>query len=268
MKLEFFHSQPAAKAKTKSKHPPLLFVHGSYCAAWIWNEHFLPYFAEKGYAAYAISLRGHGESEGQLNWACLDDYVDDVEAASDRLDAPPLLIGHSMGGLVVQHYLSRLNPAAGAVLLASTPPSGLGSSALHLSCFAPEVLWQLSLLQSLGPQAISAEVIQRAFFSDKTPGEEAAHLLPKLQAESNRVAAELLCPSQPMPRLGDEAVPMLVLGGDADCFLPSSAFRETATFWQADLEILPGAPHGLMLDHHWWRPTADKILAWLAGKKL
>jgi len=267
VKLEIFHCQPPAK--DKGTHPPLLFVHGSYCGAWIWSEHFLPYFAKKGYAAYAVSLRGHGGSEGSLTWASLADYVDDVESAVAKLDKPPVLIGHSMGGMIVQHYLSKAeNKAAGGVLLASVPPSGLASSAMHLSSFAPDVLWQLGLLQSLGHEAVSADVIHRAFFSDKTPGEDVAHLLPRLQPESHRISSELLCPAQPMPRIGKDAVPMLVLGGDADVFLPSSAFRESANFWKAELDILKGAPHGLMLDHAWWQPAADCILTWLAANKL
>lgn len=267
MKLEIFHCQPPSK--DKGAHPPLLFVHGSYCGAWIWSERFLPYFAKKGRAAYAVSLRGHGGSEGSLTWASLADYVEDVESAVAQLDAPPVLVGHSMGGLVVQHYLSKpANRAAGGVLLASVPPSGLASSAIHMSTFAPDVLWQLGLLQSLGHQAISAEIIHRAFFSDQTPGEDVAHLLPRLQGESHRISSELLCPAQPMPRVGKDALPMLVLGGDGDVFLPSSAFRETANFWHAELDVLKGAPHGLMLDHAWWQPVADRILTWLDASKL
>lgn len=197
------------------------------------------------------------------------DYVADMESAAAKMDAPPIVIGHSMGGLVVQHYLSKPeNKAAAAVLLASVPPSGIASSAIHMSSFAPDVLWQLGLLQSLGHQAVSADVIQRAFFSDQTPGEDVKHLLPRLQSESHRISSELLCPAQPMPRLGKDALPVLVLGGDADAFLPTSAFREAANFWHGDLEIIKGAPHGLMLDHAWWQPAADKILTWLAGKQL
>ena len=192
-----------------------------------------------------------------------------MESAAAKMDAPPIVIGHSMGGLVVQHYLSKPeNKAAAAVLLASVPPSGIASSAIHMSSFAPDVLWQLGLLQSLGHQAVSADVIQRAFFSDQTPGEDVKHLLPRLQSESHRISSEFLCPAQPMPRLGKDALPVLVLGGDADAFLPTSAFREAANFWHGDLEIIKGAPHGLMLDHAWWQPAADKILTWLAGKQL
>ena len=42
--------------------PPLLFVHGSAHAAWCWADHFLPWFAERGWPAHAVSLRGRGRS--------------------------------------------------------------------------------------------------------------------------------------------------------------------------------------------------------------
>ena len=47
-----------------SRRPPLLFVHGGYCDAWFWEPYFLPWFAARGYPAYALSLRGHGASGG------------------------------------------------------------------------------------------------------------------------------------------------------------------------------------------------------------
>lgn len=264
MRLEIFRSTPATG---DSHHAPILFVHGSYSGAWIWNEKFMPYFAARGFACHALSLRGHGGSEGILAWTSLEDYVNDVAAATQRLERPPVLVGHSMGGLIVQYYMTTA-PAAAAVLLAPLPPSGLASSAMHMSMFAPDVLWQLGLLQSLGPTAVSPEIIHRAFFTDKTPAAEVRHLMPKLQAESQRVSAELLCPSQPQPLADDAHLPVLVVGGDADVFLPSSAFRETATYFKGDLDILHGAPHGLMLDDAWWQPTADTVIAWLEKKGL
>ena len=148
MTLEILH-RPAKSAA--SLRPPILFVHGSYSSAQIWEPRFLPYFSANGYSCHALSLRGHGHSDGMLSWASLADYVDDVAQAMDTLDEPPVLIGHSMGGLVIQHLLARHRPRA-AVLLATVPPSGLGSSAMHMSMLAPDVLWQLGLLQSLGPE--------------------------------------------------------------------------------------------------------------------
>jgi pimeloyl-ACP methyl ester carboxylesterase len=127
-------------------------------------------------------------------------------------------------------------------------------------------LWQLGFLQSLGPDAVAPEIIQRAFFTDQMPTETVRRLMPKLQAESHRVSADLLCPDQPNLSADHPLPPILVLGGDADVFLPTSAFRETATFFRADLKILHGAPHGLMLDDAWWQPSADEIIGWLLEK--
>lgn len=260
MKLEILHT-PAKSAA--SLRPPVLFVHGSYSSARIWQAHFMPYFSEHGYSCHALSLRGHGQSEGMLSWASFADYCEDAVQAMAMLDEAPVLIGHSMGGLIVQHLLAKHRPRA-AVLLGSVPPSGLGSSAMHMSIQAPDVLWQLGLLQSLGPEAVSPEVMARGMLSaeGRSP-EAAAKLMAHLQRESPRASAELLAPSQPMPVTGDGKPPILVLGGDADVFLPVSAFREIATFFDAELKILPGAPHGLMVDEAWWKKAADECLSFL-----
>lgn len=257
MKLEILHV-PAAGDDSL---PPLLFVHGSYCAAWIWAERFMPYFAARGHACHAVSLRGHGGSDGAVEWASLADYVDDVARSVAGLDRPPVLVGHSMGGLVAQHVVAGGHPAAGLVLLASSPPSGLGASSLHMMAHAPDVLFQLGLLQSLGPGAVSPRVMHRALFSAQTQPDQVAWMMERLQKESSRVAAELLMPSRPWPPA--DCPPVLVVGGDRDVFLPVTAFEETARHWRADLRLMPGAPHGLMADEAFWRPCADLVAQWL-----
>lgn len=40
------------------ERPPLIFLHGSYHAAWTWAEHWLPFFSASGFDCYAISLLG------------------------------------------------------------------------------------------------------------------------------------------------------------------------------------------------------------------
>src|SRR5579862_6392916 len=97
--LEFLHCKGTAR-KGKPARGTVLFVHGAYCGAWIWSDTFLPYFCQAGWDCYAVSLRGHGGSEGSLTWSTLSDYVDDIEAAMERIGGPAILIGHSMGGLV------------------------------------------------------------------------------------------------------------------------------------------------------------------------
>lgn len=259
MQLEILQS-PARGGS--SLRPPLLFVHGSYESAQVWAPHFLEFFSSNSYDCHAFSFRGHGASDGMLSWSGLADYGEDLSAMIDSLPNKPVLIGHSMGGLVVQYALARHDVAA-ALLLATVPPSGVSSSAMHLSMFAPDILWQLGLLQSLGPEAVSREVMARAFLAPKPSSRSVDRLMSGLQRCSPRVAAELLAPSQPTPpRLSKPKI--LVLGGDADQFLPVAAFRETATYFSAELKIIPGMPHLPMLDEHFWQPAAHAILSFLA----
>ncbi len=107
-----------------SNATPLLFVHGAYHGAWCW-ENFLPYFAEQGFEAHALSLRGHGASDGRERIRSIRtaEYIGDVVNVSRRLSAPPVLIGHSLGCYIIQKYLEK-HSAPAAVLLATVPVSG------------------------------------------------------------------------------------------------------------------------------------------------
>ena len=135
--LEVICRAPAGAARPT----PLLFVHGAYTAAWCWDENFLPWFAEQGYAAYAVSLSGHGASRGRayLDSFSIADYVADVAEVADKLPSPPVLIGHSMGGMVIQKYLEKFS-VPGAVLMSSVPPQGLLGSAFGLAFSKPHLL--------------------------------------------------------------------------------------------------------------------------------
>ena len=107
--------------------PPLLFVHGLGHGAWCW-EQWLPAVADRGFSAYALSLRGHGGSGGHndLGRARIRDYEHDVLQVVQQLPEPPVLIGHSLGSLVVQRVLQRY-PARAGVLL--TPIAAVGAPA-------------------------------------------------------------------------------------------------------------------------------------------
>jgi len=121
------------KGSVSEAHPvPLLFVHGAWHAAWCWDENFLSYFADKAYRAVALSFRGHGESptDKPLRACSVADYVADVRSVAEQLSDAPVIVGHSMGGLIVQKYLEQYDAAAG-VLMTSIPPQGNLGNALR-----------------------------------------------------------------------------------------------------------------------------------------
>src|SRR3954451_8417224 len=166
-----------------SRHPrgpvrptPLLFVHGAFCGAWVWDEKFLPAMAEAGYEAHAVSLRGHGGSPGRerLAWFGIDHYIEDIVATIDRFETPPVLVGHSMGGMVVQHVMKR-REVPGAVLMASTPPHGLLEPTVGMLMRSPLTFQQIAFAQALGPlgpRSVQFESFKRAMFSDLMPHDE------------------------------------------------------------------------------------------------
>ena len=124
------------KGRSTAAHAtPLLFVHGAFHGAWCWDDHFLDYFADRGYHALALNLRGHGgsPSPAPINACSVLDYVQDVSTVADRLPVPPVVIGHSMGGFVVQKYLA-VHAAPAAVLVASAPPTGIAPATVRVAC--------------------------------------------------------------------------------------------------------------------------------------
>lgn len=245
-----------------AKPVPLLFVHGAYGGAWIWEQHFLPFFAEHGYAAHALSLRGHGNSEGfeTLALARLRDYVADLEQVAASLPAPPVLIGHSMGGMVVQKYL-HAHPVPAAVLMASVPPHGLVGSLLGMAFSNPALFSEMSAVQSAGPAGVNGFFVRRALFSDDAPDERVEQFIQRFQAESQLVMLDLmgldLPPSTPCLDL-----PVLVLGAENDAFVFRGGVEATAATYRTKAEVFPGMAHAMMLDHGWER-VAERILHWV-----
>lgn len=260
MNLEVISRMPKGAAKPT----PLLFVHGAFASAWVWDMHFLPWFAERGYAAHALSLRGHGASEGRerLQFTRLRDYVTDVERVMVDMPAPPVLIGHSLGGMVVQKILHRQS-VPGAVLMGSAPPHGMIGSFCGIAFGNPELLRDLMLAQTLGPAAAGPRGLRKALFSDDAVGDVVDRTLPRMGPESPLVALDLfgldLPPSTPMLDL-----PVLVLGAEKDAFVFPGAIKATADTYRADVEVFPGMAHAMMLERD-WQVVAERMLGWLDG---
>jgi len=283
--LEIISRSPATAADPPGLSAPLLFVHGACCGAWVWDEHFLPYFAAQGYAAHALSLRGHGNSEQPkaLHLTGLDAYVEDLDSAVRQLGESPVLVGHSLGGVVVQKWLKR-NRAAGAVLMGAGPPHGMLPSALTMWFRDPVLVLELALSQAFGPASMRAKATRKLLFSEAVPVHKANRHQARWTAESLRVGLEIFLPrfprrdgsgalrSAPHPadphrRLssrpgGAGAMPVLVLGAEKDFFVSPTMVEATARVYGTRAHIIPNMAHAMMLEPR-WQLAADHILAWL-----
>jgi pimeloyl-ACP methyl ester carboxylesterase len=256
--LEVFREQ----ARGTPRETPLLFVHGAWHAAWCWQEHFLPYFAELGYDCWAFSFRAHGGSEGRerLRWCSLAEYVEDTLAIARRMPRQPVVIGHSMGGFVVQKFIQR-HAVAGAVLLASVPPTwGAIPSAVRTVRRHPLEFLKVQLKLSLYPLIETPSLARDALFSDAMPEEQARTYWSKLQDESYRAFVGML--GLELPKLTAGRTPMLVLGGAKDRVISTADVHHTARKYQAQLQVFDGMAHDLMLDLG-WEKVAARIASWL-----
>ena len=263
MQLELLDRQPPAGAR--KGRPPLLFLHGAFASAWVWEEHFLDHFAAAGYPSHAVSLRGHGNSAGREDVAAasLADYRDDLLAAAGRLDGAPVLVGHSMGGAVVQKALEGF-AAPAAVLMNSVSPYGLASSNLFLAFGKPWLYQRLLMIHGFGPSAATPEVMQGLLFAQPLPDARGRRYLSGLQRESKRVVWDLL--GFDLPRPDPESLPpTLVLGAEADAMLPWSDIEATARAYNTEALQVPGLGHAMMLEQG-WRAAADPLLAWLEAR--
>lgn len=257
MALEILSRTPSGP----SRRVPLLFVHGAFAGAWCWDEYFLPWFSARGYRSYAVSLRGHGGSTlaGPLDFVSLDDYVADTVQAAAQLDAPPILIGHSMGGVVVQRA-ARACGAAGMVLLAPVPPQGLGLSAWSLATRDPPLFLAIGMMQ-LGGNTNGLRRVRDYLFSRSLSEADAMRYLMRMQRESQRALMDLTWPQNGW--IADSVgVPALVAGAGRDAFFTRAMIEQTADLHGVSPTFFPEMAHVMMLEPG-WRNVAEHVCTWL-----
>lgn len=259
------------KGNGDASHPvPLLFVHGGVHAAWCWDEHFLDFFAAKGFRAAAVSLRGHGTSPTAkpLPRVSIIDYVDDLCSAAEYLGVAPVVIGHSLGGFVVQKYLETHRAPAG-VLVASAPPHGLGRFFFRIMVRCARRQPRLvakSALTGNSVQIISTPALAReAFFSADVTEGDVARWASQFQEESLRAIFDTMLVHRVKPER--ITTPLLVLGAGLDGSLTTKEVHTTARAHRTEAEIFAGMGHDMMLDPG-WSAVAERIYGWLVSRGL
>ncbi len=255
--LEVLHREPAQPRSA----PPLLFIHGAYVGAWCWDEYFLDYFADRGYHASALSLSGHGASNGRdrLNWLSLRDYVDDVIKVVRTMPQPPVLIGHSMGGMVIQKYLEKRHVPA-VVLMASVPPTGMWGMNWWIGLTRPQLFQELMLVQVGAANYTNYRQVRDALFSPDLPDPQALRYLNHTQPESMRALFDMN--GWDLPILLHQLPPALVLGAGADALIPRCSVATTAALFNTEVQWFDDMAHVMMLEPQWVL-VAEHIAQWL-----
>lgn len=238
------------QAARDSDDPLLLFVHGAFHGAWCF-AFYLDYLERQGVAAAAVDLRGHGAlaSEGLAPTVGMRDMAADVVEICRAVGRPVVIAGHSLGagvaGLVAGQYETR-----GTVLLAPTPPNGVGENC-RLPTFPADALVQ-------PPDA--AQGARRFFINHKQ--DEVAGLCALLNAESPTWLNDRRLREVPVDRASISGPALCIAAGRDDLDLhPHGLDYATARFFDAEYHFLRRSGHCFMLEHDWQKST-DIVLGW------
>jgi pimeloyl-ACP methyl ester carboxylesterase len=257
----------ARKTGTNRK-ASVVMIHGAFCGPWSLDG-FKQQFEAAGYAVKVPCLRFHdgGKPPEALATTGLADFCADLEQELDTLNAPPILLGYSMGGLLAQLIAARRTIAA-AILLAPSAPWGVPPSTLFeigaaQALFLNSGFWARVLLPSRDAAlATSLNLLPRA---------ERDQVFERLLPESGRAMFEILHWGLDMNRASEidtakVTCPLLFLSGAEDRVNPPGTVARNAALYKgrASHQIIPGMGHWL-LGEPGWEKLAGRALSWLEG---
>lgn len=240
-------------------------IHGAFCGGWAFEAFRAP-FEATGYTVSTPDLRGHGPGDkaSAVVGVSMRDYASDIVEVIKAQPRPPVLIGHSMGGLASAMAAAKV-PVAALILLAPSPPWGIAGGTL-------EEAGSAMALYALGPfwaQAIEPDRFVAQLYSlDRMAPEDSRRVVKQMRPESGRAMFETLnwwLDPFMTTAIAHGAVkaPVLTLVGERDLIHPPSTVRQTAAKLGAEVEVFPGMSHWLVAEPGWDR-VAAACLAWMA----
>lgn len=241
-----------------SSRVPILCLHGLFAAGWVFDG-LRARIASRGYPSAALSFRGHPPNPpSSATGSCsITDYCQDASDAARQLDRP-IVIGHSLGGLVALMLAGR-NLVRAAILVSPAPPRGI-------SVLSPAILARMATY-------LPALAFSRAFLPfdrdldalvlNQVPVHERAAVRARFVADSGRAARQAALGVFTVPPRAIRA-PLLVVGAEHDRFIPFSVAKRVAHKYAAPLHTARGHGHFLFAEPGWER-TADAMLDWIDG---
>jgi pimeloyl-ACP methyl ester carboxylesterase len=218
----------------------LVLLHGLWGDARVWRP-FVGFLGHRGWTATAVNLRGRAGSEPASG---IEQHLSDLRQAVATLDAPPVVVGHDLGGLLALH----LTEARAIVALAPLVPLPLSTTPL------PALQRAGSMLERWRGQPLRAP--RGAWRGDYVED-------PSIR-ESVDVVRDLTTKPWMPPALPAE-VPGLVLAGGQDRVVDPDSVGKLAVAIGAELELCSAAGHAMLSDSG-WEERVSLVHRWLIRK--
>jgi len=257
---------------------PLILIHGAWLSARSW-ENYVDYFGSRGYEVTAPEwprkvgdveeMRETAEGSAGLG---VTEIVDHYAELIGELDQPPVLIGHSYGGLFVELLLDRGLGRAG---VAMSPAPARGILVLPFSTLkaASPALGHPSKWH--GVVTLTPEEFTYAFVNTYSPEDAAAAYERYAVPETGQIFYEggfanfhLHAPTEVHFKNADRA-PLLLVGAAEDHTVPASVTKAAYKRYEkspAKTEYLEfaGRPH-LHMAASDWEEVAQAVDTWIGG---
>ncbi|MFI5254002.1 MAG: alpha/beta hydrolase [Candidatus Limnocylindrales bacterium] len=246
----------------RSRRRPLLMIHGELGGSWVWHR-YQEYFAQRGWEAHAVNLRGHYWSDtADYETLGFETYLGDVEAALERLGGNVVLVGHGLGGLLALKAAEG-RPVAGLVLVSPALPGDLRPVArVHQLRTVPPIFrrdfigWS-GLPEQIGrrdPDLTIADVMRVQHMLGAESGLARRQVLAGIAVDRDALA---------------EGLPVLVVGGGLDRLHPEPDSEHLAEWLGAEYQPYGAHSHyGLVIGEEAYEQVATAIRAFLEAHRL
>lgn len=241
-------------------------VHGAFCGGWIFEDFRKP-FEAAGHEVIAPDLAGH-DRDGKpapIAGRSMADYAARVASLCAASPEPPVLIGHSMGGLVAQLAATRARVSR-LILLAPSAPWGVSGNSLEEAASALG-------LYALGPywlQAVDPDYrLARAYSFDRMEREDRRAAFARMSPESGLALWQTLnwwLDPFMTTMVGRVDAPVLGVAGGRDVIHPPATVRQTIQRLGGQLEVMEAMSHWLPAEPG-WRDVADLCLSWISADR-
>ena len=237
--------------------PPVLFLHGVFGRPSLVDP-WIRYFETRGFEVHAPGLPGRDPTREEVLAATgIQDCFLVAVSAYDRLHRQPIVIGHSMGGLLAQKIAAARSPRA-TVLLAAVPPGTLWPQVKvlpHLFPLLPRILGGRAFLPS-------ERTLREVPLSTLSAAEQ-DELVPRLVKDSGRVFREMsLGASCTRVNAAEVACPVLCVSAGQDRNVAPWISRRIARRYRAEHQVHPGLPHWIIAESAVGE-VAPPVLEWL-----
>lgn len=253
------------------ERPPVLFIHGAFCRAQS-LANVIAAFEAAAYKTHAPDLRHHSPSLepsalNALATTSVKAYAQDLARQIDALSEPPVIVGHSMGGLIAQ-MLAAQGRAKALVLLAPSAPWGVlpghwNELASGFGLYINGHYWEQALIPTF---EVAADLTL-----NRLPSDEQRRAFAQMVPESGRAMFEIFQWWLDLSRATDVAAdkvtcPVFCAAGELDTLNPPDTVRRIAARYRgrATYRLYPEMGHWLIAEPGWQTITKD-ALEWLEG---